>query len=216
MKKIVLYGASGLAREVAMIIEEINQISPTYELLGFVSEGDHFAPGDLINGYPWLGDTRWIIEHKSDVLCNVAIGTASVKARIQRELKGEGVCFETIASPQSAVSSHAKIGEGCIFYRNITVSVNTVIGDGVLLITGCTVGHDTVIGDYTTVMTCTGISGFCQIGSEVSIGGHAYIVPHKKVGDKATIAAGSVVFSNVRAGTTVLGNPAKRMRELEG
>ena len=55
-----------------------------------------------------------------------------------------------------------------------------------------------------------------MIGNEVDIGGHAYIVPGRKVGDGAKIAAGSIVFTNVKAGTTVLGNPAKRMKGLEG
>ena len=64
-------------------------------------------------------------------------------------------------------------------------------------------------------MPGTRISGGCTIGNEVNIGGAAFIIPGKKVGDGARIAAGSIVFSNVRAGTTVLGNPAKRMRELE-
>ena len=73
------------------------------------------------------------------------------------------------------------------------------------------VGHDVKIGDYTTIMVGTGISGGCRIGSQVNIGGHAYIIPGKKVGDNATIAAGSVVFTNVKAGVTVLGNPAKRV-----
>ena len=65
-------------------------------------------------------------------------------------------------------------------------------------------------------MPGTGISGGCVIGNEVDIGGHAYIVPGRKVGDGAKIAAGSIVFTNVKAGTIVLGNPAKRMKGLEG
>ena len=64
-------------------------------------------------------------------------------------------------------------------------------------------------------MTGTAISGNCHIGKMTTIGGHAYIVPEKKVGDYATVAAGSIVFSSVKSGTTVLGNPAKRMQALE-
>ena len=77
------------------------------------------------------------------------------------------------------------------------------------------IGHDVTIGDYTVIMPNCGISGCCKIGREVNIGGHAFIIPGKKVGDRARIAAGSIVFSNVKAGTMVLGNPARRMKELE-
>ena len=64
-------------------------------------------------------------------------------------------------------------------------------------------------------MPGTGISGGCKIRYECMFGGHSYIIPRKKIGDRATVAAGSIVFSNVKAGTTVLGNPAKRMACLE-
>lgn len=77
------------------------------------------------------------------------------------------------------------------------------------------IGHDVTIGDYTAIMPMTGISGFCSIGKEVNIGGHAFVVPGRKVGDNATIAAGSIVFANVKASTTVLGNPARRMKAIE-
>ena len=54
MKNIVLYGASGFGREVAYIIERINKISPTYNLLGFLDDGDGFDKNTDIrekNGY---------------------------------------------------------------------------------------------------------------------------------------------------------------------
>ena len=37
------------------------------------------------------------------------------------------------------------------------------------------------------------------------------IYPGKKVGDDAFIGIGSVVINNVKAGTKVFGNPAKRI-----
>ena len=100
-------------------------------------------------------------------------------------------------------------------YGGVTLAVNCRIGAGVVMNQMVNVGHDVVIGDYTAIMPFTGISGGCKIGSEVIIGGHAFIIPGRKVGDGATVAAGSIVFTNVKAGTTVLGNPAKRMKELE-
>lgn len=215
MKNIVLYGASGFGREVANIIERINKVSPTYNLLGFIDDGDGFDENTDINGYPWLGKGDWILEHKDDCVCTCTIGFPHTKAKIQRRLTEQGVRFETLIVPEAVIGPHTVIGEGCVIYGKVGISVNCVIGDGVLLNTGVLLGHDDVIGDYTTIMTGTAVSGCCTIGKEVNIGGHAYIIPGRKVGDNATIAAGSVVFTNVKAGSTVLGNPAKRMKELE-
>ena len=217
MKRFVLIGAGGFGREVASIMEYVNEFREfTYDLLGFVDDGDQFTEGMMINGYPILGKTDWILEHKDeDFYCNCTIGNPHTKAKIQRELMAQGVRFGNVYAFDAFVNPHTKVGKGCVFYGNAIVSVNCTIGDGVLCNQGVDIGHDAVIGDYTTIMPYSGISGYCKIGSEVNIGGHAFIVPGKKVGDNATIAAGSIVFSNVKAGTTVLGNPAKRMRELE-
>ena len=215
MKKIVLIGAGGFGREVAQMIEGINRREKRYELLGFLDDGKHFSSESNINGYPWLGDSNWILDHKDEIVCNCTIGDASTKANIQRRLTERGVQFETIKATTAGVASHTEIGPGCVLYWDVGVSVNCKIGAGVLLNDGVKIGHDTIIGDYTSVMPGTGISGGCIVGEEVNIGGHVFIVPGKKVGDGARIAAGSVVFSNVKTRTTVLGNPAKRMRELE-
>ena len=215
IKKLVLIGAGGLGREVAQMIESLNLIEKKYELLGFLDDGKQFDADSLINGYPLLGNSDWILEHKNDVVCNCTIGNSSLRAKIQRRLMAQGVQFETIKAPTAGVAKYTEIGVGCILSWGVGISVNCKIGNGVLLNDGVKVGHDVKISDYTAIMSETGISGNCVIGEEVDIGGHAFIIPGKKVGDRARIAAGSIVFSNVKAGTTVLGNPAKRMKELE-
>lgn len=217
IKQIVLIGAGGFGREVASIIEVLNKCKPTYDLLGFLDDGSQYHEGMIINGYPWLGDHNWIVEHKDEVVCTCCIGNPKIKKMVQEELTGKGVIFETIIaySGFGYIGPYTEIGAGCVLYGGVTIAVNCKIGNGVVMNQMVNVGHDCVIGDYTTIMPFTGISGFCKIGNEVNIGGHAFIVPGRKVGDSATIAAGSIVFGNVKAGTTVLGNPAKRMRELE-
>ena len=221
-KKIVLIGAGGFGREVVTIIKLLNNYAldhnrePSYEFLGFLDDDPKYYPGTLIDGYPWLGKKEWILAHKDEVLCNCTIGKPSVKAEIQRSLERGGVKFETLAALGSYIFTPlTDIGAGCVFYGGVTISVDCKIGAGVLLNQNVNIGHDVVIGEYTVVMTGTGISGGCKIGNEVNIGGHAFIIPGRRIGDQSTIAAGSIVFSNVKEGTTVLGNPAHRMKGLE-
>ena len=215
LKKLVLIGAGGFGREVASIIEVLNSIKPRYDLLGFLDDSSQYHEGDLINGYPWLGDHNWILDHKEDVVCTCTIGSPKVRKMIQEELTEKGVVFETVIAHGGYIAPFSEVGPGCVFYGGVMISVNCRIGVGVVLNQMVNIGHDAIVGDYTAIMPFSGISGCCKIGSAVSIGGHAFIVPGRKVGDAATIAAGSIVFTNVKAGTTVLGNPAKRMKELE-
>ena len=216
MKKLVLLGAGGFGREVAAsILPFMNERKPSYELLGFVDDGDQYKEGDMIDGYPWLGGQEWILDHKDDVCCTCTIGSAKKKAELQRELTRQGVRFATLIGKRVYIAPDSVIGPGSVIYGRVRISVNCRIGAGVVLNDNVSLGHDVTIGDYTSIMPGTGISGGCVIGKEVDIGGHAYIVPGRKVGDGARIAAGSIVFTNVKAGTTVLGNPAKRMKGLE-
>jgi len=216
VKKLVLLGAGGFGREVAAsILPFMNERKPSYELLGFVDDGDQYKEGDMIDGYPWLGGQEWILDHKDDVCCTCTIGSAKKKAELQRELTRQGVRFATLIGKRVYIAPDSVIGPGSVIYGRVRISVNCRIGAGVVLNDNVSLGHDVTIGDYTSIMPGTGISGGCVIGKEVDIGGHAYIVPGRKVGDGARIAAGSIVFTNVKAGTTVLGNPAKRMKGLE-
>lgn len=50
-----------------------------------------------------------------------------------------------------------------------------------------------------------------HIGANVWIGGGALILPGVTVGDDAVIGAGAVVTRDVEPGTTVVGNPARRV-----
>jgi len=216
VKKLVLLGAGGFGREVAAsILPFMNERKPSYELIGFIDDGDQYKEGDMIDGYPWLGGQEWILDHKDDVCCTCTIGSAKKKAELQRELTRQGVRFATLIGKRVYIASDSVIGPGSVIYGRVRISVNCRIGAGVVLNDNVSLGHDVTIGDYTSIMPGTGISGGCVIGKEVDIGGHAYIVPGRKVGDGARIAAGSIVFTNVKAGTTVLGNPAKRMKGLE-
>ena len=215
-KKLVLFGAGGFGREVAAsVLPYMNQREPSYELIGFIDDGEQYHAGMMIDGYPFLGGHEWILDHKDEVFCTCTIGCAKIKAAIQRELTGQGVRFATIIATGVYVAPYSEIGPGSVIYGGTTISVNCKIGAGVVFNDGVSIGHDVTIGDYTSIMPGTGISGGCTIGKEVDIGGHAYIVPGRKIGDRAKIAAGSIVFTNVKAGTTVLGNPAKRMKGLE-
>lgn len=215
MEKIVIYGAGGFGRELAYLIELINEKKPTYDLIGFIDDGSQFKIGEDINNYPFLGRGDWLINHK-DISCACAIANVNVRKIIFEKYKEKGIHFATIIAPGVRIHKTNYIGEGCIIAGGCGLTVNIKLGEGVFLNGGVVLGHDVSIGDFTTIFPRTDISGFCDIGSQVTIGGHSFITPSRKIGSNAVIAAGSIVFSNVKAGTTVLGNPARRMRAIEG
>lgn len=213
-KKIVLYGAGGFGREAIIVVDDINVYRPgTYELVGLIDDG--MEKNRKINGRPLLGGMEWLIEHRDEVCCAITVGNPETREQIFRKLDAHKIQIETLVSPQVYVDPTCKLGRGCYIGYRCVMPVNSKFGDGVFFNTDVIAGHDLTIGDFSTVWHRATISGNCTIGSKVEIGGAAYVIPGRKIGDNAKIAAGSVVFSNVKAGTTVIGNPAKRMSALE-
>ena len=217
MRRIVLIGAGGLAAEMVEAIKKINRASGdvVYEIVGLVVEERYYREGMTTNGYPVIGTIDWLIDNKENVCVACAVGTPKERARIQRELTAKGIEFVNIVEPDVFIADTAVMGKGIYIAGGSSVSTYCNIGDGVILNGGVLIGHDTSIGAYTCMMTRADAGGRCKIGEEILVGAHAYIVPDRKIGNGATIAAGSVVFTNVKPNTTVLGNPARRMKELE-
>lgn len=194
------------------MIGSINAVNPnTYCLLGYVVESNYYKPNVQVNGLPLLGDVEWLVKRKDTVSCVLAIGYPKERMRVFNMLRNLGIDMETIISPEIYVDQTCKIGEGCYIGYRTVLSVNSVIGDGVFINTDGILGHNLTIGDFVTIWPRVTISGYCTIESLAEIGGGTYIIPRRKIGEGAVIAAGSVVFSNVKAGTRVIGNPAKRL-----
>ncbi len=210
LKQLVLYGAGGMGAETAYLVEQINAAHQTYRLVGFVVDAAYYQEGVSVNGYPLLGDTGWLLEHKEEVYCVCTVGQPAARRRIQEEMEAEGVRFETLIHPAVVIPPTSSVGNGCVITRLSNVSVNVSLGKGCFL-NGPALGHHVKTGDYTVLMPRAQVSGYCEIGEEVMVGACSFLSAHMKIEDKATVAPGSMVFWKVKAGTHVLGNPAHRI-----
>jgi serine O-acetyltransferase len=100
-----------------------------------------------------------------------------------------------------ALNREARLGDGF----HLIHAGNTKIHPGVVMGERCGVMHDVTIG---TNMERQGVP---QIGNDVFIGCGAKILGPITVGDGARIAANSLVISDVPAGATAVGVPARMM-----
>lgn len=83
-----------------------------------------------------------------------------------------------------------------MFPEKITVGNNSIIGYNSTIL-----AHEYLIDEYRV--------GQVVIGDDVMIGANTTILPGITIGDRAIVAAGSVVHKNVPAGVFVGGNPMK-------
>lgn len=196
MKDILIIGAGGIGRETAWIIEEINEVKPTWNLLGYIDENSEIH-GKELNGYKVLGGLEVLEKLEEKPYVVVAIANCSVKKSIVTKL-GEKYNFATIIYPTVKVSKFIQIGQGTIIYPGVTLTVNTKIGNHVLISGNCGIGHDTVIGDYSSVLWGSNFSGYDTVGESCFIGVGSKVIQGIDISKENKISAGITVIEDVK------------------
>lgn len=104
------------------------------------------------------------------------------------------------ATTEMFLDAQADIGPGLYIGHSGGVHINnaTSIGEN------CGIGHQVTIGT-----SAGGRAGAPVIGNDVYIGTGAKVIGKIKIGDGAKISANSLVMTNVPAGATVMGVPAR-------
>jgi UDP-3-O-[3-hydroxymyristoyl] glucosamine N-acyltransferase len=89
---------------------------------------------------------------------------------------------------------------------------DTVVGEGSKLDDHCHVAHNVAVGRNVIMAAYTGIAGSTTIGDGAVLGARVGVTDHRVIGAGASIAAGSAVLTDVPAGETWAGYPAKPIR----
>ncbi|AIY82498.1 sugar O-acyltransferase, sialic acid O-acetyltransferase NeuD family protein [Clostridium baratii str. Sullivan] len=211
MKDIVIIGAGGFGREVAWLIDDINEVEKSWNLLGFIDENED-THGKVLNGYRVLGGFEYL-ENKSDIYYVCAIGNAKLRKKIIEE-KCQYLKSATLIHPSVIMSKFNEIGDGTIICADSILTVNTNVGKHVIINLDCTIGHDTKVNDYVTIYPSVNISGNCLIEECVEIGTGTQIIQGKKIGEGSIIGAGSVVVKEIENNCIAVGAPAKKIKDV--
>ena len=212
MKDLIIFGASGFGREVAWLVERINRVQPTWNLLGFMDDDDSIQQTE-INGYKVLGKKEDCVRY-SDAYYVCAVGASKIREKIIDRLKviNPGIKFATVIDPSAEISDLVKIGEGTIICAHTIITVNISIGEHVIINLDCTIGHDAVLEDYVTLYPSANISGNTVIGHATELGTGMQIIQGKVIGEYSVVGAGAVVIKDVPARCTAVGSPAKTIK----
>lgn len=107
------------------------------------------------------------------------------------------------------------LGDDVEIGANSTVDAGTIrptrIGSGTKLDNLVHVGHNCEIGQHCLLCGQTGVAGSVVIGDRVVLGGQTGVGDHHKIGNDVVTGAGTMILSNVPAGSVLLGYPAQRM-----
>ena len=214
MKDLYIIGAGGFGREVAWVVERINEKEPTWDLKGFIDD-NRTLWGTVLDDYEVIGgcDYLWNITRDVWVLC--AVGASKTRKKIIGLGGSAYVHFATVIDPSVQMSKRVQIGEGTMICAGNIITVDVTIGKHNIINLDCTIGHDAVLGDFVTLYPSVNVSGCSTIGSETELGTGMQTIQGMKVGSRTIVGAGAVVIREIPDLCVAVGSPAKPIRFLE-
>jgi sugar O-acyltransferase (sialic acid O-acetyltransferase NeuD family) len=214
VKRCLIVGAGGFGREVySWTIGHLHSGGQDVSI-GFLDDNPA-----CLSEFPklaplWIGRITDYSPQPGDRLL-MAIADPTAKLAVGAMLMGRGASFMSYIHPKAVVAEDVEIGVGCILCPFAVACCNVRIGDFVLMNVGALAGHDSIIGDGCTLSPHSDVSGQVELDRGVFLGCQTVILPKTKVGAFSRIGAASVVISNVRANSSMMGVPAVRISWLK-
>ena len=208
-KDLLIIGAGGFGRETYCLVQAINAVNETWQILGFVDdvEPDQTKLNRL--GTKWLG-SRAVLETFQGASYVVAISNTNVRRELVEIAEQSDLNSATLIHPNVNIGLDVHIGPGSILNAGVSLTTNVVLGAHVQLNPGVLVGHDTEISDFVSIYPGATIGGNVQIGVGSTIGANVTVLQGISIGHFAVLGAGSVVTKSVSNFAIAKGVPARQ------
>jgi len=131
MKDIAIYGAGGFGREIACLLNQINEVTPQWKLIGFFDDG--VAAGTANRYGKVIGDLKTINEYKHSLSIVIAVATPKHLKYLSESITNPNIDFPNIIAPNVNIfdKSAFEIGKGnsycCMAYEfsgSVVLNVN--------------------------------------------------------------------------------------------
>ena len=213
MKNIAIYGAGGFGREVACLIQWINDVSPTWNLIGFFDDGKQ--KGEVVSHFGRIiGGLQELNAYEEELSIVFAIGKVGVVKKLHKAVINDKVKYPNIIAPDFIVRDpySFKIGKGNIIQGRSSLTCDVTIGDFNVFNGAVNMGHDISIGNYNVIMPGVRISGEVTIGNDNFFGVGSVVLQELSINNNVKLAAGSVLMTKPKDNSLYLGVPAKLMK----
>ena len=214
MKDIAIFGAGGFGKEVACLINRINEETHQWTFIGFFDDNATIKNQMISHFGKCLGTIDDLNAYDKDLCVAIAIGNPKVTRMIVEKIINPLISFPNLIHPTAKCTDEKTfiIGKGNIVQGGCAFSCDVKIGDFNVLNGSIVFGHDDKIGSFNTFMPAVRISGEVTMENENFFGVGSIVLQQIKIGNGIRLGAGSVLMTKPKDGELYIGNPAKRMR----
>jgi sugar O-acyltransferase (sialic acid O-acetyltransferase NeuD family) len=208
MPDLLLFPFNGNSREA------LAALPPTYRLLGFLDD-DPARHGQSFGGYSVLGGREELRKHPGAALLAVPGRPETFRQRHQiiaaLELPPER--WARVIHPTVQIGPECQVGYNTLIMAGVVLTAGVRVGNHCVILPNTVIAHESRLGDFSLVGSNVSISGGVQVDEGCYIGSGAKLIQEIHVGSRALVGLGAVVIDSVAAGSTVVGNPARKIRE---
>lgn len=211
MKDIAIYGFGGFGHEVACLIQYINSVEPTWNIIGYFDDG--VEVGTECKYGKVLGNIDTLNAWDKPINVAIAIGNVKFLETVSSKITNPNVEFPNLIAPNCFFFDKESVvmGKGNIITFGCRMSCNIHIGDFNIL-NGCvSFGHDVVLGSYNVMFPETRISGQVTIGDKNFFGARCFASQTIKIGNENRFGVGTFILRKIKDGGLYMGNPAKKV-----
>ncbi len=209
MKNLIIIGAGGMGRVFYDMARESIGYETEFIIKGYL-DGNLSALDNFKNYPPVLNTVTDYIPEKYDIFV-CSIGGVTRKKCIE-EILGKDGEFYSLIHKTARIGTNVKLGKGNCIGAYTTIAADASIGDYNFIQSHTIIGHDVKIGNWNRIDSHVLCVGGITIEDEVMIHTSAVINHNVVVGSNSHIGACCFVIQDVEQGTTMFGNPARRLK----
>jgi UDP-perosamine 4-acetyltransferase len=208
--KIVIIGAGGHGR----VILDILRTNHQFDVVGFL-DSNPAIHHNMVDGIEVLGDLSLIPTFSELGIGGalVAIGDNRIRQTYAQTLEKAGISLVSAIHPFSCIAGTAHIGKNVVICAGVNICAHVTVEDSAILNTSCIIDHESHIGPASHICPGVRMAGHVVTEPAAFVGIGATVIQNITIGEAAVVGAGAVVIEDVPAYATVVGVPARIVKQ---